>query len=273
MEHQIESGHAPKLNRKAQVNEYCSKRPGRDILKQCGKPSALKTLYVWPVTLVRFHFLSLWLSRIITHFLSSGVCYRRRQGCPAVFLLCVRSFGTVNTSCPKIAESVNVLLVKRRASTKLSAIKFLAFLSKMNLYLPVKSSLKLLNHDYSSSKSSLLVHSFVHFPVISPIRAANSQKDPFPRFLKMYRDSTTSDSCKNFATIYLTWFNGSSLFYSHDNCRRCAASEEELVTSGDTGGLDYCNPTVHNLTLSPELRVSYKKMYTKSLAWKATVKL
>ena len=75
-----------------------------------------------------------------------------------------------------------------------------------------------------------------------------------------YRDSTTSDSCKIFGTIYLTWFNGSSLFYSHDNCRRCAASEEELVTYGDTGGLDYCNPTAHSLTLSRELRVSYQKM-------------
>ena len=61
-----------------------------------------------------------------------------------------------------------------------------------------------------------------------------------------YRDSTTSDSCKIFGTICLTWFNGFSLFYSHDNCRRCAASEEELVTSGDTGGLDYCYATVHS---------------------------
>ena len=42
--------------------------------------------------------------------------------------------------------------------------------------------------------------------------------------------------------------------------KRFAASEEELVTYGDTGGLDYCNPTAHSLTLSRELRVSYQKM-------------
>ena len=88
-----------------------------------------------------------------------------------------------------------------------------------------------------------------------------------------YRDSRTSDSCKIYGKIYLTWFNGSTSTFDHSACRRCNASEEELTSVEDTGGLDNCDAVRVDLTLGPMLRVSFKKFSTKSRAWQATPKL
>ena len=83
------------------------------------------------------------------------------------------------------------------------------------------------------------------------------------------RDGTTSDSSKVYGDINLTWRTPEGFFYSHEDCVRCSASREQLL-SGSLPGVDVCNPKKVPFSLPHELRVSFWKKTVKSLHWKGT---
>ena len=82
------------------------------------------------------------------------------------------------------------------------------------------------------------------------------------------RDMFCSDACKIYGDISFTWCRVIPHYFSHANCNRCNASYEQAVHSGDTGGLDTCNPEVKPLSLPHHLKVSFNKKACKSTSWK-----
>ena len=82
------------------------------------------------------------------------------------------------------------------------------------------------------------------------------------------RDTFCSDACKIYGDISFTWCRVIPHYFSHANCNRCNASYEQAVHSGDSGGLDTCNPEVKPLSLPHHLKVSFNKKACKSTSWK-----